>query len=77
LTRALTVYGLAKNAGLSHVTDCSVFKADQFLDVLHFAARNAVEKAIRPGGLPYTILRPAYFAQNERTLNFFGCSTRT
>jgi uncharacterized protein YbjT (DUF2867 family) len=59
---------LAKKAGLKHVTYLSVFKADQFLEVPHFAAKSAVEEAIRVGGVPYTILRPGYFAQNERRL---------
>ena len=68
LTQALTAYGLAKKAGLKHVTYLSVFKADQFLDVPHFAAKAAVEQAIRGGGTPYTILRPGYFLQNERRL---------
>jgi uncharacterized protein YbjT (DUF2867 family) len=67
-TQALIAYGLAKKAGLKHVTYLSVFKADQFLEVSHFAAKYAVEEAIRVGGMPYTILRPAYFVQNERWL---------
>lgn len=68
LTQALTAYGLSKKAVLKHVTYLSVFKADQFLDVPHFAAKYAVEEAIRVGGMPYTILRPGYFIQNERRL---------
>lgn len=68
LTQALTAYGLAKKAGLKHVTYVSVYEADQFLEVPHFANKYAVEEAIRIGGTPYTILRPAYFAQNERRL---------
>ena len=68
LTQALIAYGLAKKAGLKHVTYVSVYKADQFLEVPHFAAKYAVEEAIRAGGMPYTIVRPAYFAQNERGL---------
>jgi uncharacterized protein YbjT (DUF2867 family) len=68
LTQALTAYGLAKKAGLKHVTYLSVFNADQFLEVPHFAAKFAVEEAIRSGGVPYTILRPGYFFQNERRL---------
>src|SRR6202021_971553 len=67
-TQALTAYGLAKKAGLKHVTYLSVFNADQFLEVPHFAAKSAVEEAIRVGGMPYTILRPGYFFQNERRL---------
>ena len=34
----------------------------------HFANKYAVEEAIRAGGMPFTILRPAYFAQNELRL---------
>jgi uncharacterized protein YbjT (DUF2867 family) len=68
LTHALTAYGLAKRFGLKHVTYVSVYKADQFLEVPHFANKYAVEEAIRAGGMPYTILRPPYFAQNELRL---------
>ena len=59
---------LSRKAGLKHVTYLSVFKAHQFLEVPHFAAKCAVEEAIRVGGMPYTILRPGYFIQNERWL---------
>jgi uncharacterized protein YbjT (DUF2867 family) len=65
LIQSLIAYGLSKKAGLKHVTYQSVFKADQFLEVPHFAAKYAVEEAIRAGRMPYTILRPAYFVQNE------------
>ena len=67
-TQALSAYGLAKKAGLKHVTYLSVFKSDQFPEVPHFGAKYAVEEAIRGGGMPYTILRPGYFSQNERQL---------
>jgi NmrA-like family len=68
LVQSLIAYGLSKKAGLKQVTYASVFKADQFLEVPHFAAKYAVEEAIRAGRMPYTILRPAYFLQNERGL---------
>jgi uncharacterized protein YbjT (DUF2867 family) len=68
LMQALIAYGLAKKAGLKHVTYVSVYRADQFIDVPHFANKYAVEEALRAGGMPYTILRPAYFTQNERSL---------
>ena len=68
LVQSLIAYGLSKKAGLKHVTYLSVFKANQFLEVPHFAAKYAVEEAIRAGRIPYTILRPAYFLQNERGL---------
>ena len=68
LTQALIAYSLSKKAGLKHLTYASIYQADQFLEVPHFAAKYAVEGAIRAGKMPYTILRPAYFFQNERAL---------
>jgi uncharacterized protein YbjT (DUF2867 family) len=68
IVQALTAYSLSKKAGLKHVTYLSVYQADKFLEVPHFAAKYAVEEAIRAGRMPYTILRPAYFVQNERGL---------
>lgn len=49
LTQALTTYGLSKKAGLKHVTYVSVYEADQFLEVPHFASKYAVEEAMRAG----------------------------
>src|SRR5260370_26960169 len=63
-TQALTAYGLAKKADLKHVTYLSVFKADQFLEVPHFAAKYAVEEAIRAGGMAFKTLRPRCFLHN-------------
>jgi uncharacterized protein YbjT (DUF2867 family) len=68
LTQALIAYGIARRAGLRHVTYLSVFKADQFPEVPHFASKNAVEAALREFDLPYTILRPGYFFQNDARL---------
>jgi uncharacterized protein YbjT (DUF2867 family) len=68
LVQSLIAYGLSKKAGLKQVTYASIYQADQFLEVPHFAAKYAVEQAIRAGRMPYTILRPAYFLQNERGL---------
>jgi uncharacterized protein YbjT (DUF2867 family) len=68
LTQALIVYGVAKRIGLQHVTYLSVFKVEQFRDVPHFASKLAVENALREFGVPYTILRPGYYMQNDITL---------
>lgn len=68
LTQALIAYGLAKKFGVKHITYLSVFRVDQFRDVPHFASKLAVEGAIREFGLPYTILRPGYFMQNDAVL---------
>jgi uncharacterized protein YbjT (DUF2867 family) len=68
LTQALIAYGIAKRVGLKHVTYLSVFKVDQFRDVPHFASKLAVENALREFGVPYTILRPGYYIQNDVNL---------
>lgn len=68
LTQALIAYGLARRAGLKHMTYLSVFKADRFRDVPHFASKVAVENALREFGVPFTILRPGYFFQNDASL---------
>ena len=68
LTQALIAYGIAKRVGLKHVTYLSVFKVDQFRDVPHFASKLAVEGTLREFGIPYTILRPGYYIQNDATL---------
>jgi uncharacterized protein YbjT (DUF2867 family) len=68
LTQALIAYGIARRVGLKHVTYLSVFKVEQFRDVPHFASKLAVENALREFGVPYTILRPGYFIQNDGML---------
>ena len=68
LTHALIAYGTAKRIGLKHVTYLSVYKVDQFRDVPHFASKLAVENALREFGVPYTILRPGYYIQNDLNL---------
>lgn len=73
LTQALIAYGMAKRSRIRHITYLSVFQADRFGDVPHFASKVAVENALRTFGLPYTILRPGYFFQND--LNLKGALT--
>lgn len=68
LTQALIVYGMAKRLGVKHLTYLSVFKVEQFRDVPHFASKLAVENAVREFGISYTILRPAYYIQNDANL---------
>lgn len=68
LTQALIAYGMARRAGVKHVTYLSVFRVEQFRDVPHFASKLAVENAIREFGVPYTILRPGYYIQNDGLL---------
>ena len=68
LTQALIAYGLAKRLELKHITYLSVFSVEKFRDVPHFASKLAVENALREFGVPYTILRPGYFLQNDLML---------
>ena len=68
LTQALIAFGTARRMSIKQITYLSVFKAEQFRDVPHFASKLAVESALREFGLPYTILRPGYFMQNDAGL---------
>ncbi len=68
LTQALIAVDLAHRAGVKQVVYHSVYKADAFKDVPHFASKAAVEDMLKTFNLPYTILRPNYFMQNDTTL---------
>src|ERR1700691_2428435 len=65
LTQGLIAYGLAKKLKLSHVVYHSVFRVEHFKDVPHFASKFAIESAIREFDVPFTIIRPHYFFQND------------
>jgi uncharacterized protein YbjT (DUF2867 family) len=68
LTQGLIAYGLAKKKKLKHVVYHSVFKVDDFKDVPHFASKLAIESALRAFDVPFTIIRPNYFFQNDISL---------
>jgi uncharacterized protein YbjT (DUF2867 family) len=68
LTQGLIAYGLAKKLKLKHVVYHSVFRAEHFLDVPHFASKVAIESALRRFEIPFTIIRPNYFYQNDTSL---------
>jgi uncharacterized protein YbjT (DUF2867 family) len=65
LTQGLIAYGLARKCQLSHVVYHSVFRVGHFKDVPHFASKLAIENAIREFDVPFTIIRPNYFFQND------------
>jgi argonaute-like protein implicated in RNA metabolism and viral defense len=46
-------YDLAKRRKLRHVVYHSVFQVDKFHDVPHFAAKCAIESALRAFDIPY------------------------
>ena len=68
LTQGLIAYDLAKKLKLSHVVYHSVFRVEHFKDVPHFASKLAIESALREFEVPFTILRPNYFNQNDASL---------
>jgi uncharacterized protein YbjT (DUF2867 family) len=68
LTQGLIAYGLAKKLKLQHVVYHSVFRAERFKDVPHFASKVVIESALRQFDVPFTIIRPNYFIQNDLSL---------
>ncbi len=45
-----------------------MFRVEHFKDVPHFASKLAIEGAIREFDVPFTIIRPNYFFQNDASL---------
>jgi uncharacterized protein YbjT (DUF2867 family) len=68
LTQGLIAYDLAKKLKLKHVVYHSVFRVERFKDVPHFASKFAIESAMREFDVPFTIIRPNYFFQNDASL---------
>jgi uncharacterized protein YbjT (DUF2867 family) len=68
LTQGLIAYVLAKRIKLKQVVYHSVFRADRFPDVPHFASKLMLENAIKAFDVPFTIIRPNYFFQNDASL---------
>ena len=65
IPQALIACNLAKRLGIEQITYLSIIRAEQAPEVPHFAAKLAAEKAIRALSVPFTILRPAPFYQND------------
>jgi uncharacterized protein YbjT (DUF2867 family) len=68
LTQGLIAYDLAKKLKLKHVVYHSVFRVEHFKDVPHFASKLAIENALREFDVPFTVIRPNYFFQNDASL---------
>ena len=66
VTQGLVALNLAHEAGIERVVYLSVIHADKFTNVPHFTGKHTVERMIESLDIPATILRPAYFMQNER-----------
>ncbi|WP_423760710.1 SDR family oxidoreductase [Burkholderia sp. NLJ2] len=64
-TQALIALNLARESGIERVVYLSVLRADRFVNVPHFAVKSGAERMIEQMGFSATILRPAYFMDNE------------
>jgi uncharacterized protein YbjT (DUF2867 family) len=53
----------------------SVIHADRFVNVPHFAVKFGAERMIEQMGFSATILRPAYFIDNDLTIKDVPSST--
>lgn len=67
-TQALVVLNSAREAGIERIVYLSVIHSDLYSNVPHFAGKYGVERMIEQMGLNATILRPAYFMDNELTI---------
>ena len=67
-TQALVALNLAREAGIERIVYLSVIHSDLYSNVPHFAGKHGVERMIEQMGLNATILRPAYFMDNEVTI---------
>jgi uncharacterized protein YbjT (DUF2867 family) len=67
-TQALIALNLARDAGIERIVYLSVIHADRYVNVPHFAGKFAVERMIEAMGMNATILRPAYFMNNDLTV---------
>jgi uncharacterized protein YbjT (DUF2867 family) len=67
-TQALITLNVARAAGVERVVYLSVIHSDVYVNVPHFAGKLGVERMIEQMGFSATILRPAYFIQNDLTI---------
>lgn len=65
VTQSLQALNVAREAGIQRIVYLSVINADLYTDVPHFTGKHTVERMIEKLDLPATILRPAYFMQND------------
>jgi uncharacterized protein YbjT (DUF2867 family) len=65
VTQSLQALNVAREAGIQRIVYLSVIHADLYTDVPHFTGKHTVERMIDSLDLPATILRPAYFMQND------------
>lgn len=64
-TQAIITLNIARESGVERVVYLSVFDADRAVNVPHFAVKSGAERMLEAMGFSATILRPAYFIDNE------------
>jgi uncharacterized protein YbjT (DUF2867 family) len=65
LHQGLAALTEAQRAGVEHVVYLSIQDVETIPDAPHFAAKIAIENALRQSDVTYTILRPNNFYQND------------
>ncbi len=65
LQEGLAAFTEARRAGAKRIVYLSVQHADRGPHVPHFGAKWVIEEAIKASGIPYIILRPSNFYQND------------
>jgi uncharacterized protein YbjT (DUF2867 family) len=68
LTQAMLSLTVAREAGVKGIVYFSVFRSEHYPDVPHFFGKHTVEQMIAALDLPATVLRAAYFIQNDLRL---------
>lgn len=69
-----TLVAFAKRAGVKHVVRLSVIGADPGAPFAFARAHGESEDVIRESGVPFTFLRPTFFAQNF--VNYYGVTPK-
>jgi uncharacterized protein YbjT (DUF2867 family) len=67
-SQALIALNLAREAGIERIVYLSVIHSDRYVNVPHFAGKFGVERMIEQLGFNATILRPAYFIDNDLSI---------
>jgi uncharacterized protein YbjT (DUF2867 family) len=65
LMEGLAAVNEARRTGAKRVVHLSIHDVEKAPEAPHFASKIAVEAALKESGLPYTILRPNNFYQND------------
>jgi uncharacterized protein YbjT (DUF2867 family) len=68
VTQALIALNLAREAGIERIVYLSVIHSDLYVNVPHFAGKFGVERMIEAMGFHATVLRPAYFMNNDHMI---------